>query len=245
MPVLWPVSLFDLHSFVGYTQDGTIESVAASAPEESFFSLRAFGPLKGNYSNQNAPENCRNLPPVRPNFKPWAVGTTVYYQLDESGGAFNADQRGAIVNAFELWKAASLANDLGVIFEPWQGQEVSTRLSFKKGILANPDWRAEGTLSRAIGPPPTSTVFGSVVATSETDKLLSGPGYLKMTLHEIGHSMGLDDNHRRRGSSVMNQFSIDNSRRRELGGMRDDPLGDIATSVMPCDIAAVKRSRAR
>ena len=63
-------------------------------------------------------------------------------------------------------------------------------------------------------------------------------------LHEIGHTMGLDDEYGSRRSTVMNQFSKALSPPPELGGWRDDPLFNIADFVSECDANnAVKASQ--
>ena len=67
-----------------------------------------------------------------------------------------------------------------------------------------------------------------------------------MTLHEIGHSLGLGDNFDTGvETSVMNQFSRDPGKNRLLGGWRDDPLKWIALSPTSCDVEAVIKSGQR
>jgi hypothetical protein len=57
-------------------------------------------------------------------------------------------------------------------------------------------------------------------------------GFIKSTLHELGHAHGLDDNFGDKGSTVMNQFSFVDANKRSGA---DDPSGQVPLDVTSCD----------
>jgi hypothetical protein len=73
--------------------------------------------------------------------------------------------------------------------------------------------------------------------------LSDSKGYLKASLHEIGHLMGLGDHNGFNGSTVMNQFRL----RKELDmlGIRDDLGGNVADRVTYCDRRRAKEAATR
>jgi hypothetical protein len=65
---------------------------------------------------------------------------------------------------------------------------------------------------------------GTVTINTNVNMVTSCTGYKKVTMHEVGHLMGLNDNFSTNPVTVMNQL-----------GQRDDRQNQMASQVTLCD----------
>lgn len=186
--------------------------------------------------------------------KGWPKGVTVYYQLDPNitncSDPKCAGQVSQITSAIGKWNTANQNNNSRVTFKPADAANPPTLTftnNFTAGIL--PPAKMTVTESNADG-----TLKGSVITfnlnAQTTDNLgqpipVYWPGFsgssfetfhLKVTLHEIGESMGLDnappvdgsDCAQQDGATVMNGICNPN-----------DAGGNLPTDVTDCDKQAI------
>jgi hypothetical protein len=138
---------------------------------------------------------------------------------------------------------------VGKAFSNWNGANTTTQLNTSYGLTASPT--PDIKLTQVSMPPPsTGNVRGGVtratpdnsgIITSaeidfntDPDALTSDPGYLKVSLHEIGHTLGLGDASLPRGKSVMNSMAVAHSLPPALGKPNDQG-GNMPIVVTRCD----------
>src|SRR5262249_39034697 len=102
--------------------------------------------------------------------------------------------------AFSRWQAADGTSGLNAVFAEGSPPKITlTKVDLQPpnaGGITSPSRDGDGYV---IG-------FG-MQFTNHTDLLQSCDGFLKVTLHELGHGHGLGDTQGTQGSSVMNQMS--------------------------------------
>lgn len=160
----------------------------------------------------------------------------MYYYIDNREGGFSDNEEGEIRAAFNNWSAASLqtciwlnwvetndatANHISVLLDAFPGQMGGTRV-------------AMSTLPYSQASPYNVVVQAKIFVESE-DFDRSSQSYtnmmLKVTLHEVGHTMGLADvQSGAYGGSVMNVYNILD---------KNDTQGYMPTSVQDCDINSI------
>jgi hypothetical protein len=154
------------------------------------------------------------------------TATTVKYYIDTT---FNLTQRSQIESAFNKWTAASQATCLKINFVPATNglaANITVQLTEKGGTHTELD---------ASNPQRILTEANTFFDSNDFDP--QQPGYstafLKGMLHEIGHTMGLNDTSSSNpdGRSVMNRRS----------GINDQGNSN-PTEVQPCDIQSVNQN---
>jgi hypothetical protein len=144
----------------------------------------------------------------------WRPDTVVRYQFIGSW-----DHQSCVVNALNKWTTANQGKS-NVSFQPVESGQ-SANLTLNKvnlpvgigGGITTPSRDADGYIT-GVG----------VQFTDDTTDLDSCTGFLKVALHELGHTQNLNDTSGSGGSSVMNQMSGKN----DIGG-------NIPTDVTSCD----------
>lgn len=133
----------------------------------------------------------------------WAKGSTVYVYIDPS---LNAQQQSQIVDALNRWNAANQTNGSGVHFETVGNTGPAAQLVFTTGNLTRTDSAGQTFAPGAETirqPGPNGTTASATITIDNNARSTTGaPGYnpaqagydtvfLKVALHEIGHTMGL------------------------------------------------------
>jgi hypothetical protein len=130
------------------------------------------------------------------------------------------DMRPCVREAIAKWNTAMQANGTGTrLLEATPGRAPS--LTFTRATTLRPGV-ASGTLKSFDGE--GYVVGGGIQFTTDANALSSCAGYMKVTLHELGHMAGLADAHYRNGASSMDQ----------LAG-KDDAGGNVPRDVTRCD----------
>jgi hypothetical protein len=172
----------------------------------------------------------------------WAKGTTVYF----STGNLSPSQKTSVTNAIQQWQAVSNAKSLGITFKVADQMPAGTQnpatLSFTNSTQYNAPGHMEPSVVRlsdkAIF---TATISMNTSATfSDSGRLMFNTSdsagadalYFKVLLHEIGHTMGLDEApvpssgycNQDKGGTVMNGVCGQN-----------DSGGNMASQITDCD----------
>jgi hypothetical protein len=174
-----------------------------------------------------------------PVFSPprWAANSTIYYSLGNIDP--NSTEGKQIVAGLNGWSSANSANNSGVTFSPATTQNPAT-LTVNNGSTDTDE-------AATFDPVSTNGIIQNVSITIGVNTLNSNgtlifdpnqPGYStafqKMTLHEIGHGMGLSDvtidDGEVAGDTVMNQLSGSNDQGNNI------PL---SPGTDPCDSKTV------
>lgn len=162
----------------------------------------------------------------------WENGKTVYYSIgDEVPAQFHA----AVTDAFKEWNAANLTNGSGVKFEPLPASKLCcSNLYVATNLLP------VGTAGNMV--PTKADPLIEATITVDTNKFTGSDKqqveyFMKIMLHELGHSMGLADVKPdgavcgdNAGKTVMNQVCS--------GG--NDTAGMIPKKPQGCDNKAVQ-----
>jgi hypothetical protein len=136
-------------------------------------------------------------------------------------------QQQGIVDAFQAWNEANLIPGLNVSFVPVVAGATPDiplqRDLLVRGVAAQFDWQA--------GPkaPDGHMRGGPIVYSTATLVLSSRKGYYRVTLHELGHALGMDHALGHNGSSVMNTLT-----------QKNDGGNDIPDAPTVCDRDAAK-----
>ena len=242
-----PANTLSYGSWIGQVAATVTDTVNISV-DDAPFSFGATADRTGNGSAQNTGGADCIRPSLNPDRKSWALNSSVIYWISDPTNTSDPNkwtdqQKLAVDNAFEEWNDVNTANAIPVSFVKYGGSG-SPLFRFRKGddpVPGIPDAYAGGSVP-ATEPKPGTVTSATITVTNNTQRLLEHIGYLKMGLHEIGHTLGLNDTHGGKRSSVMNQFSRMTNRPVELGGRRDDPLDNIAIRPTSCDIEMVKKS---
>lgn len=163
----------------------------------------------------------------------------------------------AVESAFSAWNTANQETALGTSFTkvptggamiviereaiPNDAQEENVPVPGKTIVVELVVLSGAGTITPAALSAPNRN---AIIRLNTTENVLNEPtGYLKATLHEIGHLLGLGDAKGFNGSSVMNNFRL----RKELGaiGIRDDLGGNLPTKIPACDRKRAKEAPTR
>lgn len=167
---------------------------------------------------------------------------------DEKRQALLSARLNAVRQAFERWNLANLVSTLNTRFVEVGTGQPATIIIYRTPIPQNErgEYVPGGTniplhVKEATGFVPTpgalsATNSNATITLNASELVLYEPrGFLKATLHEIGHLLGLGDGSGMGGSSVMNQFR----HRKDLSllGIKDDFGGNLPTDVEPCDRA--------
>ena len=173
----------------------------------------------------------------------WPKNSTVYYDLSTIP---DPNAQAQIQSAVNAWNAANNVNGSGVHFVPGLGPTGARTLSFQFGNSSIDGIAAQITYWTWTPLPDNRKPLNSAVVTFYPDAFF-GDGttqmfdpfnlgaedvYYKIALHEIGHTMGLNDVavppggpcDQQDGASVMNAICDTN-----------DLFGNIASSPQPCD----------
>jgi hypothetical protein len=175
--------------------------------------------------------------PLHPSIKGWAKGSTVYYDVS---GIPTGKRQENVIKAFTAWNTANASNGSGVNFQPSSAQHPAT-FTVTVGT-------AGGNPAQVMTTAPTGTVVSAAAQINLNDTTLFDPNMdgfsesiLKAMLHEIGHTMGLNDmpipnptgncGDQTSGESVMNSYCGTN-----------DYGGNMPTTVKDCDNRSVKNN---
>jgi hypothetical protein len=172
--------------------------------------------------------------PLETDFQGWLPGTTVYYDVS----ALPPAAQGQAIAAFTAWHDALQANNINVHFAPSTSSNPST---FTVQVGAPSGGTAAGSaISAPNGYAQSVTTTIDANNTNFIDPNAAGYDtvFLKVMLHEIGHSMGINDmpvpnlqqpcGQQTAGQSVMNGKC----------GLND--IGNnLPTSIPGCDLSSV------
>lgn len=170
--------------------------------------------------------------------KGWAKGATVYYDVSSLPGGPTGKAQVNAVKAFNAWNTANSTNGSGVNFQPSSAQNPAT-FTVVVGT-------AGGNVAQVTPNAPSGTVISAAAEINLNNTTLFDPnvtGYsdaiLKAMLHEIGHTMGLDDmplptptghcGGQSAGQSIMNAYC----------GTPNDSADNMPTRVKDCDNRSV------
>jgi hypothetical protein len=143
--------------------------------------------------------------------------TTLYYSFV---GSWPSDLKSCVEQGISKWNSAWGANGSGTHFSPVPASQ-PPNVTFVRTLIGGTS--AAATTARTRDSQGYGVGFGTQFTTN-TNLLSSCTGYLKATLHELGHASGLNDASGSGGSSVMNQF-----------GGKDDGGGKLPVDVTACD----------
>lgn len=171
----------------------------------------------------------------------WAKGTTVYYNLSN---ITDPQIRQQVQNAINAWDTANQSNRSGVRFSSATPPAGSPTISFQVGGSNGSNaGHVDTTINLSTGIIQSATVsFYTAGQTPGGNPIYdpSQPGYydmfLKVALHEIGHTMGLEDAtvpstgycDQQDGATTMNGYCGTN-----------DSGGNMPTNVTTCDKDAI------
>ena len=127
----------------------------------------------------------------------WPKGLTVYYSLNSN---LTPAERTQIPNALSAWNTANQSNGSGIQFLPADANNPAN-LTFQNGSIAagnaahtisvhNSNTGATTFASVTINP---SATYPNGSAVYDSTKTGYDTIFLKVALHEVGHTMGLDD----------------------------------------------------
>jgi hypothetical protein len=192
--------------------------------------------------NTNAQTGC---PPPDNDLAGWQQGTVVYYDIS----TLPSDMRSSVENAFNEWSRSNVTNCSNVSFAPASGGAAAKFIVQVGPLQRNGNYSAAGT---NIGLNASRTV---IQATTFFDINNHNPqgrifwdrnradfstGIFKVMLHEIGHTMGLNDvsvpsittdcGGQTAGMSVMNGKC----------GVNDEG-NNLPTNVTECDIISLRQ----
>jgi hypothetical protein len=168
----------------------------------------------------------------------WAQGAVVRFFLDPN---LSEEQKRQIRLAVTAWNNANSVNNSRVRFEEDTGQNFVFR--FLNGTLplgtpafANKSFNANGTVvSGTLTYDPNAVFPGTNILIVDPSKAGYDTIFIKLTLHEMGHTMGLDHPaapanicDQPNGATVMNYVCNEN-----------DQGGNLPTSVAACDQSAI------
>jgi len=165
----------------------------------------------------------------------WPKNTTVYYSI----GGFPPDVQAQIEHAFTLWNNANSTNDSNVTFQPEDENHPAT-YTVSPGPAVTSSGASAG-LTNIINPGGPVTGAQTLIDIDNTQGNFFAAGqtgydnvFLKIMLHEIGHTMGMNDvpvpdltkncGDQTAGNSVMNGKC----------GVNDQG-NNMPTDVTPCD----------
>lgn len=106
------------------------------------------------------------------------------------------DQQKGVRDAFQIWTDTSLKFNLGYSFAEAQADDETPDIIVRKGDLTQLKFDSQGRgIAGYYKPNPMlpnrRALKGIISLTSDEQVLLTETGYLKATLHEIGHALGL------------------------------------------------------
>jgi hypothetical protein len=160
-----------------------------------------------------APQSCTAAPIEKKGFRP---GTSVTYGFIGTWGP----ERACLESALAQWSHANAGTGLNVTFGP-VASGASPAVTLYKTTL--PPNIAGGNTEPTVDADGYLTGVG-ILFSPNTDILESCTGFLKVMLHELGHTNGLDDAYNGNQTTVMNQ----------LNG-KDDSGNNLPIVVTSCD----------
>lgn len=183
----------------------------------------------------NAVEASTGCAPNDPDIHGWPKNSTVYYSI----GGFPPAVQAQIEQAFALWNAANGQNGSNVTFQAEDENHPATFTVSPGPAVASTGPAA--ALTNVISPFGTTTGAQTLIDIDNTEDTWYAEGqtgydnvFLKVMLHEIGHTMGLNDvpvpdihktcGDQTAGNSVMNGKCDVN-----------DQGNNLPTNVQPCD----------
>lgn len=179
-----------------------------------------------------AQSSCQgNPPPLNANHGGWSSGTNVTYQIPSDA---TTDQTNQMNQAFQSWSTANQSDVSTVTFQNMgSGAAGPPQLTI---VLCNTAGCAPGGYAAItqVNPPNGDPITSATVTIDTTQVPTSNSDFLRATLHEIGHTMGLGDAPTTSGQpdcgmvaggTVMNILCI---------GL-PDPFSLMPTSVTQCD----------
>jgi alpha-tubulin suppressor-like RCC1 family protein len=212
----------------------------------------------GSPFNRRSPKRkdpCGSRPPLSREHNGYVSGIEVRYRFFPSWNAVGdpVEQarrdaaRTAVEDALQRWSLANVAAGVGTTFVPVTGSE-GAGLDIHFSALSV-TFDQQGIPRDALGggfDPVAATRDGdghftkAVIHVQSSTEVATLPStFLKIGVHEVGHSMGLGEGRGRLASSVMNQLSSGSDPQHPL---RDDPKNNIASYPQQCDIAATLKA---
>ena len=172
----------------------------------------------------------------------WAPGTTVYYNF---GNITDPTQINQIQTAIDRWNAANLSNNSGVQFSSAPPPAGARTLTFQNGTLPSNSAFTSTTINLQTNEILFATITFDLQRTTSSGVPWfnpSGAGYddvfTKVSLHEMGHTMGLNEAPAPNGvwaqpdgATVMNGICGSN-----------DSGNNLPTNITPCDTNALNGS---
>ncbi|MGH9387644.1 MAG: hypothetical protein ACRD2N_25575 [Vicinamibacterales bacterium] len=224
MPIEFPTSVVRQGEWAGVVWNAVIEaavleSVVGPIVEKA---RDLFQPVAtGNPQGQNQMYSTCEIAPFTPNWKGLTPGSTVTYSFV---GTWLPERKFEIIAAFDLW---SLANQKSGLHTTFVELSTGTPVLTLRNIFLPPQNNkptAAGILGGYVVDSGGNLLSATIAWTTNTALLSNWRGYRTTALHEIGHTLGLDDTSGTQGSSVMNQL-----------GDKDDGLKKVSIYVTPCD----------
>jgi hypothetical protein len=172
----------------------------------------SFAPLRSQVGNVGC---------VPPNFnhifgrgKNLAAGSiNLYLAINNLSQPWTPDQRSAMDLGFLKWTQANVLSGLGTSFDPAPETDVTHTITTGKldlGVVVDSTGRRRFKAGQTA---PTvaadGTITGASIYYTTVPGILPNPNsYLRVTLHEVGHTLGFDDANGTNGTTVMNQLDI-------------------------------------
>ncbi len=177
-------------------------------------------------------------PPLNSNVKGWPKNTTIYFDVSDLIGTQQTQAR----SAFQKWTDANTNNNTsGVRFVEKGPNTPAATFTVKRGHVAGSNAAQSDITTNANG-----IVTGAIVNIDVYDFAKTNPGqsgydniFLKIMLHEIGHTMGLDDIPIPNPNSSCGGYSSGKSVMNAACGVNDNG-GNLPTKVKDCDNNTVK-----
>ena len=156
----------------------------------------------------------------------WTAGSGVTYRISSNADSSEVTQ---LNQAFASWTSANSSNGSGISFTNLGSQQGPPQISV---TLCNTAGCAGGNPSEvSVSPQSGNPVTGANI-TIDTTKVPDGNNdVLRSALHEIGHTMGLDEEPGQNGQPNCGQVPGGSVMNSECGTSFDN----IATSVTACD----------